>query len=271
MSKTELEPFKGLFEHARRDAFTPTEVDRLWQSVSASPAPGLGSGLSGLANQLATRSGWSGATGTIKLAALVIVAGGVGAAGFAASRAHAPAIDLPPAAAIASAGERTVQSAAREAAGPPTISWEELPRSPEPPATPPAHVRGHAAAAVPGGERTPEVEAPSPELAPPAADAIEAVAPAENPSPGSAAPSEGALLLRARQDLASDPAATLALTDEASRRFPAGPLAPEREVLAIEALSKLGRGGEARARFATFRARYPQSPHIARLNTLVGP
>jgi hypothetical protein len=76
-------------------------------------------------------------------------------------------------------------------------------------------------------------------------------------------------LLRARQQLASDPAGALALTDEHARRFSNGTLVPEREVLAIEALARLGRTSEARARLAAFRERYPQSPHLARLDTLV--
>jgi hypothetical protein len=87
--------------------------------------------------------------------------------------------------------------------------------------------------------------------------------------PSSAQPNEGSLLLRARQALDGDPATTLALTQEHARRFPAGTLAPEREVLAIEALARLGRTSEARARLDSFRSRYPQSPHISRLDALL--
>ena len=65
--------------------------------------------------------------------------------------------------------------------------------------------------------------------------------PRGSPVPG---PSEGALLLRARQQLASDPSSALALTDEAGRRFADGALAPEREVLAIEALARTGSPAE---------------------------
>ena len=97
-----------------------------------------------------------------------------------------------------------------------------------------------------------------------------AAAASAEPSPVVAtSPSEGALLLRARQQLASDPAWSLALTEEAGRRFPEGALAPEREVLAVEALARLGRLPSARARLAAFRARYPQSPHLARLESLL--
>jgi hypothetical protein len=45
---------------------------------------------------------------------------------------------------------------------------------------------------------------------------------------------------------------------------------PEREVLAIEALLQLGRGQEGRARFDAFRAHFPQSPHVARVQALFG-
>ncbi|HEX3769626.1 MAG TPA: hypothetical protein VHV30_02120 [Polyangiaceae bacterium] len=274
MSKTDLEPFEGLFERARHDAFSPAETDRLWQSVTAAgqvpggsvgPGSGLGSAANGAARSGAT--GWSGAAGAVKIMAVLLVAGGLGAAGLAAARSRAPAIEVPVATVAAPPLPvgRTVPAAAPEVAGPPTVSWEELPRSPEaPPAAAPVHLRAHTAGSGPV-ERAPEVEAP--EVPPaPATSPIEAP---ENPPAETAAPSEGALLLRARQHLASDPGTTLALTDEASRRFPAGPLAPEREVLAIEALAKLGRSGEARARFATFRVRYPRSPHLARLDAVL--
>jgi outer membrane protein assembly factor BamD (BamD/ComL family) len=78
-------------------------------------------------------------------------------------------------------------------------------------------------------------------------------------------------LLRARQELSSDPSGALALTQEHARRFPSGTLSQEREVLAIEALARLGRTSEARRRLDAFRSRFPQSPHVARLATLVGP
>jgi hypothetical protein len=94
-------------------------------------------------------------------------------------------------------------------------------------------------------------------------------APGSASTPSAPSPSEGALLLRARQELASNPSGALALTEEHVRRFPSGSLVPEREVLAIEALARLGRVSEARARLAAFRDRFPQSPHLAHLDALV--
>ena len=47
-------------------------------------------------------------------------------------------------------------------------------------------------------------------------------------------------------------------------------LAQEREMLAIEALVKTGRGGDARMKAVLFREKYPTSSHLLRLDALVG-
>ncbi len=78
-------------------------------------------------------------------------------------------------------------------------------------------------------------------------------------------PDEVALLFQARERLRSDPAAALSLLEAAANRFAEGQLAPEREVLAIEALRLLKRSDEADARVRAFRARYPGSIHLRRL------
>ena len=56
------------------------------------------------------------------------------------------------------------------------------------------------------------------------------------------------MLERARASLGASPAGALAITEEHAARFPGGKLAVERELLAIDALRRLGRAGEARAR-----------------------
>jgi hypothetical protein len=61
------------------------------------------------------------------------------------------------------------------------------------------------------------------------------------------------------------PREALDLAEQHARQFPAGQLAEEREVVAIEALLALGRTDEARTRTARFRARFPESPEGARL------
>jgi hypothetical protein len=149
------------------------------------------------------------------------------------------------------------------------VAWDDLPKAqaaqeaPAAPRAPRARLESPAAHAAHGAEP----EAVTENVAPQAPEPAEVHASAPPPAPG---PNEGALLLQARQHLASDPASTLSLTEEAARRFPSGALAPEREVLAIESLARLGRQPEARARLAAFRAKYPSSPHLARLDSLLG-
>ena len=242
--------FDSLFEHARRDGFTPDEAERLWQSVvSAGPGGGeSGPEVSGGAMR-AWRSG-----AAFKATAVLAVVGGLLAAAFALRR---PGPHEPIAVREGPAQTPSGVEAPPLADGPPVVSWDDLPRAQKP-------AQGEARPlplATPRGRSA----TPSPE---PAVETGPAV-PAEPPA--AALPSEGALLLRARQELPSDPASALELTDEAVRRFPDGALSPEREVLAIEALARLGRLPSARARFAAFRARYPQSPHLARLESLLTP
>jgi TolA-binding protein len=75
-------------------------------------------------------------------------------------------------------------------------------------------------------------------------------------------------LLAARQRLRTDTRAGLRLLDEHRERFGDGQLAPEREVLAIEVMRKLGQTDAANRRFAAFRARYPNSLHMQRLEQM---
>jgi hypothetical protein len=86
------------------------------------------------------------------------------------------------------------------------------------------------------------------------------------PKPQSIAPrSEVELLFDARKAMPAQPEAALRILDEHAARFPSGLLAPEREVLRIEALRKLGRGAEASQRLHQFESRYPDSIHLRRL------
>ena len=57
------------------------------------------------------------------------------------------------------------------------------------------------------------------------------------------------------------PKRALPLTREQARRFPRGVLAQEREVIAIEALRRLGQKDEASSRADRFRETYPGSAH----------
>jgi len=58
--------------------------------------------------------------------------------------------------------------------------------------------------------------------------------------------------------------------DEHRARFPDGTFVQEREVLAIEALVRLGRGAEAKARADAFAHAFPTSAHRRRIAVLLG-
>jgi len=89
--------------------------------------------------------------------------------------------------------------------------------------------------------------------------------PPAKPAATPAQRSEVALLHQARKTAKREPEAALRLLDEHARRFPNGVLVPEREVLAIETLRRLGRDAEAEQRLRRFEGRYPQSIHLRRL------
>jgi hypothetical protein len=80
---------------------------------------------------------------------------------------------------------------------------------------------------------------------------------------------EPQLIERARQALSADPKRALALTQEYQRRFPSGSLSVEREVIALEALARLGQVAEARRRALAFQAHHPSSIHLPRVRSLL--
>jgi hypothetical protein len=80
---------------------------------------------------------------------------------------------------------------------------------------------------------------------------------------------ELSLLRRARAALVSNPADALQLSSLHAEQFPRGLLAQEGEVIAIEALVRLGRGDEARARATRFIEHYSGSVHVPRLRELL--
>jgi len=92
---------------------------------------------------------------------------------------------------------------------------------------------------------------------------------AENGDAKSAAP-EHLLVRRAQDALVSDPARALALADEHAVRYPSGELTQEREVVAVDALSKLGRREEAVLRARALVRRSPRTPYVAHLEKAIG-
>jgi hypothetical protein len=92
--------------------------------------------------------------------------------------------------------------------------------------------------------------------------------PAPQPAPADLA-FELRLLDAAERWLASDPARALAMIEAQARRFPAGQLVQERELIAIEALIELEQGARAEARCRHFLAQHPDSTHARRARTLL--
>jgi hypothetical protein len=83
---------------------------------------------------------------------------------------------------------------------------------------------------------------------------------------------ERALMQGARMAIVrGQPAGALPLLDEHEQRFPKGQLSEEREALRIEALARMGRKDEARARAARFRRAHPQSLFLPVLDDLLIP
>jgi hypothetical protein len=80
---------------------------------------------------------------------------------------------------------------------------------------------------------------------------------------------EAALVQRAERLLATDPASALRLTEERRRRFPDGALDQEAEVVAIDALLRLGRRPEATARAQAFESTHAASLHARRIHRLL--
>jgi hypothetical protein len=81
--------------------------------------------------------------------------------------------------------------------------------------------------------------------------------------------SEAELLVQARAALDKQPQRALELTQEHARLFPHGALNQESEVIAIEALSRLGQAEKARALARDFQKRYPDSAHQPKVEQVI--
>ncbi len=88
--------------------------------------------------------------------------------------------------------------------------------------------------------------------------------------PAEAVESEVRILQRAQDALRVAPSRSLSICEEHASRFPNGLLSQEREVMAIDALTRLGRTDEATTRARRFRSAHPSSSHLGRIEVLVG-
>ncbi|MGK4000855.1 hypothetical protein [Sorangium sp. So ce1024] len=139
-------------------------------------------------------------------------------------------------------------------------------------ATPEAPAEASAAAEPPRAPAPEPPRAPAGAPLPARASASAAGAPAAGASAPAALPdaeTEIGLLQRAQEALAARPAEALALADAHLARFPGGALAQEREVIAVGALTGLGRDEAALARARRFVAAHPSSAYRRRLEILV--
>jgi outer membrane protein assembly factor BamD (BamD/ComL family) len=68
----------------------------------------------------------------------------------------------------------------------------------------------------------------------------------------------------------TDPARALEMADEGHERYVRGNLYPDREVIAIRSLVRLGQQEQSRSRARRFLSRYPQSPHAETVRRFAG-
>lgn len=131
-----------------------------------------------------------------------------------------------------------------------------------------------AAVAAPVTPRTPEPaspdrQSPRPPAAPVRDQPSVPSAPAANLSMKEALEQEAALLREAQVALGASPERALLLTRQHRGRFPGGKLAAERELIAIDALVRLGRRSEADALGARVLARDPEGFYAERVRGLL--
>jgi hypothetical protein len=101
---------------------------------------------------------------------------------------------------------------------------------------------------------------------------------AEPPSAASSGPArnpdslsrEAELLEQARAELGGNPAEALRIAQKHASLFPNGKLSIERELVAVDALQRLGRAQEARARGDALLARSPGSLYEQRIRRILG-
>jgi hypothetical protein len=253
------EPMRSLLRAARSDLPDEQRIegigDRLVAWHAGPPggpqgsSPSAASGGGAIGGTGAVAAGIKLATGT-KLAAVALLTVGVATGGYidrrqVSEKAHAASSGATTAAVIASARAPLRTPASLPPGCAPGLDARCAPAAPVPTSAPSAPVVAvPTIVAVPATTVTP----------PPAARAGE---------------SEVAILEAAEDALSSNPVSALARADHHANRFPNGALAQEREVIAIDALMRLGRGGEARYRAENFYRAFPSSAHRQRIEALL--
>jgi hypothetical protein len=185
--------------------------------------------------------------------------------------AHAPPAVTPPVPArIATAEPRQVELAAPSPARhvAPVVA---LPSSPSPHVIPSLA----AAPAAPTTPATPTTTNARTEAPSAGSSVAFAAGTGGHVTPGSATIEEDPLVRETRLFegvgglIERDPGAALAQLDRHGQEFPRGQLAAEREFFAVQALHRLGRDADARARGDALIARFPTSPYASRTRRLL--
>jgi hypothetical protein len=191
-----------------------------------------------------------------------------GSAAAAAVSAAMPASDLAAPPAGGEVGARAAPGAGRSVGEDQAPSAEE-PVAPEP-AVGPIN-EGHSPRVAPS-DRKPSTAVIEQPAAPRKAGTPSAPTPPtshENLQGTTVRQSETELLRDARSALGGSPAVALALTEKHRQEFARGSFAQEREVIAITALTRLGRSGDAQQRADRFRRDYPNSAYRRQIDQLV--
>ncbi len=238
-----------LLDEARSELLDDESRARAWRSIEATAALGtapVSAKSSGLLGKLSAAS--LAKVGIASLALLLI--GGA----FTAALRRAPS----PTSVSAAPSSLVAETA------PPAVA-ETAPANDPAPATNPAPANDPAPLTNPAPAPTPKASATAAPVAP--------TAPAPSTAKSAPTPEEGRLLLEAKAAISADPRRALALTAAHAKAFPSSALGAERESIAVEALARLGRCGEARARAQRFLAVFRSSPHrrlVARLEAGCG-
>jgi hypothetical protein len=139
--------------------------------------------------------------------------------------------------------------------------------------SPPAATTALSATAAPGrplptsSNALPVPEAPAPAVSASASSGSTQGAPSSTPAETMA--EEAALLEQARVAMSSDPSQALSILQTHASRFPRARLSMEREFMTVDALQRLGRVDEARARANAMIASAPDSLYARRLRAML--
>jgi hypothetical protein len=229
-------------------------------AATSSAAPGASGGMAAIGG-----GGW--ATGLKVLLAVALV--GAGAGGYFALRGGGSTTDVPAAPAAMAAAPAMAPDAHR---GVPAVTIEAMPLS----TSDPSPAAAAAVVAEPASERAAETPAAAVEAEPASERAAAQRAGAKSngdPRARNRAAPRTASLARERQLIAAanralrdgDAAGALRLLDRHAADFDDGVLVQERATARVLALCELGRVEAARAEAASLLARWPRSPHAARI------